>query len=345
MYRLYFLLAGILILSTCASAQEPARDTIKHRSEELKLEEDEDDLDDLDELMSDLDAFLDSLLRPRSSLLINLSMSRGYYNYKRTATTRIQTIAANTYSPTIAYYHKSGLGLTATGFIVNDDDRLNPYQFSLTPAYDFVQKPAFATGISYTRYFSKDSLAFYVSPLQNEISTYFTYRKSWLRPSLSLGYAWGTRKELQERLAFIQSLRIRRRLLNLLQSYQDVNDFSATVSVLHDFYWLHVLSPKDKIRITPQFIFSSGTQQYGFNQRGNNYIVGKLTRQNLLSTAREFSLDSRKEFRPLSLGFSLRTEYSFGKCYVQPQLLLDYYFPAETDNFSTLFSLNAGVYF
>src|SRR5690349_21256212 len=38
--------------------------------------------DDYAALFDDLEAFLDSLLKPRSYLLINLSMSRGYFNYK-----------------------------------------------------------------------------------------------------------------------------------------------------------------------------------------------------------------------------------------------------------------------
>lgn len=342
MPKLTILLTGFLLcVMNCIAQVEPV-DSLRNR-EELSM--DTADLDDLDALLGDLDSFLDSLMRPRSYAQLNLSLSTGYYNYKRSGTVRVHTESATTYSPSLGYFDRSGLGIALTGFIINDSSKLNLYEFSLSPSFDYLRNRAFATGVSYTRYFAKDSLNFYVSPLQNEINGYFTYRRSWLRPSISLGYAWGTRKDLEERLSFIQSLRLRKRILNFLQSYKQVNDFSAMVSVVHDFYFLHVLSRKDNIRLTPQLIFTSGTQQYGFNQLSNTYTAGRPTRTNLLNTARQFSLDTKKEFKPLSLGFSLKTEYAIGKFYVQPQVLLDYYFPAEEDNFATVFSLNLGFYF
>jgi hypothetical protein len=50
-------------------------------------------------------------------------------------------------------------------------------------------------------------------------------------------------------------------------------------------------------------------------------------------------------FQPLSLSFFLRTEYSIGKFFVQPQFMLDYYFPANEKNLSALMSLNIGCIF
>jgi len=41
----------------------------------------------------------------------------------------------------------------------------------------------------------------------------------------------------------------------------------------------------------------------------------------------------------------LRGEYSIGKFFFQPQLVLDYYFPADTQNFNALFTVNAGFFF
>ncbi|NJO25641.1 MAG: hypothetical protein HC867_07600 [Bacteroidia bacterium] len=56
-------------------------------------------------------------------------------------------------------------------------------------------------------------------------------------------------------------------------------------------------------------------------------------------------LDDELKFQPLSLTFFLRSEYSLGKFYFQPQLILDYYFPAAEKNFSALLSFNAGFIF
>lgn len=336
------LLLTLGITSTCL-AQKNTPDTAITAGVDL------DDMDDLDDLLNDLELFLDSLLRPRSYTVIGLSFSPGYYNYKGSllTQTRIHTKSKLTWAPMLAYYHRSGLGISASGFMIEEEGKLNLFQYAITPSFDYLSNRSLATGISYTRYFSKDSLRFYVSPLQNELSAYFTYRKSWLRPSVIVNYAWGTREELKMRLAFIESLRLRRRLLDYLQSRYDqsVSDISVTATLVHDFYWLQVLGKKDNIRLTPQLLFTSGTQQYGFNQKANDYSLTKLTRSNLLATAREFNLDSRKEFKPLSLGFCLRAEYGTGKFYIQPQCLVDYYFPAKENNWSTIFSVNAGFNF
>lgn len=330
-----------ITISQCCLAQKTVPDTTVSAGLDM------DDLDDLEDLLGDLEKFLDSLLRPRSYAMASITVSPGYYNYKGNLQTRIRTESHLTYSPQLAYYHKSGLGLAASGFIIENQGRLNLYQYAITPSFDYLRNRAFATGITYTRYFSKDSLPFYVSPLQNEVSAYFTYRKSWLKPSVIMNYAWGNREELKLRLAFIESLWLRKRLLNLLQSRYDrsVNDFSVTATVVHDFYWLQLLGKKDYVRLTPQLLFTSGTQRYGFNQKVNDYSLTKVNRANLLATAREFNLDSRQEFKPLSAAFCLRTEYGIGKFYVQPQVLIDYYFPAKQDNWSTIFSLNAGFNF
>jgi hypothetical protein len=43
----------------------------------------------------------------------------------------------------------------------------------------------------------------------------------------------------------------------------------------------------------------------------------------------------------LSMMLNLRPEYYFGKFFIQPQLILDYYLPAS--EFAALFALNAGI--
>ncbi|MFN4315768.1 MAG: hypothetical protein ACK4E0_15840 [Chitinophagaceae bacterium] len=338
----YFQLLLLTCMFTAVSAQDPA-DSSRAKKDDIEL----DDLEGLEDLLRDLDLFLDSLLAPRSYWLISASMNPGYYNYKATGLTRIRSVATPTYSPMLAYYHRSGLGLTGNGYLMNDEGKLNFYQWSISPSFDYLANPNFATGISYTHYFSKDSVPFYVSPLNNEISAYFTWRKSWLRPAITASYAWGSREQLNMRLAYIQRLWLRRRLANWLrENYEDnISDFSVTASVLHDFYWLAVIGKKDHIRVTPQFLFTAGTQQFGMNQRGTYYNLNNITRANLLSTAREFNLDAKRSFEPLSASFSLRAEYGIGAFFVQPQFLLDYYFPANEKPWSALFSVTAGFSF
>ena len=298
-----------------------------------------------DELFRDLDDFLDSLLMPHNYFLGSLSLTKGYYNFSNKSSSLLRTTQKFTYIPTLGYYHKSGLGLTGVGYIVNDEANTNLYQVSVSPSYDYLENRKFATGLAYTRYFTKDSLPFYTSPLQNEIYTYFSYRGWWIRPTVSMSYGWGSRSDYQKRESKITSLRLRPRGYTFINSKESVNDFSLTGSVRHDFYWLDVFTYNDHIRLTPQLAFTSGTQKFGFNQTSNTYGQIIQTGTNVLFNSENIYLDDKLNFQPLSLTFYLRSEYSLGKFFIQPQVVFDYYFPSASSNFSTIFSINAGFMF
>jgi hypothetical protein len=82
--------------------------------------------------------------------------------------------------------------------------------------------------------------------------------------------------------------------------------------------------------------FISGTQKFGFNQSANTYATIVRTGANVLYNLKVFFLMTQLKFQPLSLTMFLRTEYSIGKFFIQPQLVFDY-FPDDKENF-TLFS-------
>jgi hypothetical protein len=222
---------------------------------------------------------------------------------------------------------------------------MNLFQAGLSPSFDYLQNRAFASGISYTRYFTKKDLSFYTTPLQNELYGYFTYRKSWLRPTVAVSYGWGSRSDYSEREEQIQALRLRLRGFTYINTKESVSDFSVLASVRHDFYWLDVFANNDHIRFTPQLSFTSGTQKFGFNQSSNTYATIVRTGNTVLYNSENVYLDDRLNFQPLSLTLFLRSEYSIGRFFLQPQLMMDYYFPAPSNNFNLLFSLNTGFMF
>ncbi|HMU46394.1 MAG TPA: hypothetical protein PKC72_08510 [Chitinophagaceae bacterium] len=300
---------------------------------------------DYDQLFRDFDLFMDSLLTPRSYFLGSISAAKGYYNFEQKGSSTINTLKKLTYTPVLGYYHKTGLGITATGYFVNDDVNMNFYQFSLTPSFDYIQNRDLVTGISYTRFFTRDSLPFYTTPIQNEVYAYFTYRKTWIRPTVAASYGWGSRTDYEKRSSLIQDLRLRRYGFTYINTKESVSDFSLMASVRHDFYWLDIFASKDHIRFTPQISFTSGTQKFGFNQSSNTYATVLRTGNNVLFSTDNVYLDDQIKFQPLSLTLFLRGEYSIGKFFLQPQWMLDYYFPATTNKFSSLFTLSAGVIF
>ena len=300
---------------------------------------------DYDLLLQDMETFLDSISLPHSYLLGSFAVGRGFFNYTSKSTALIETRKNFTYIPTLGFFHKNGLSLTATGNIINDNNKPNLYQIAVSPGYDYLENRDLATGITYTRFFTKDSLSFYTTPLQNEIFAYFTYRKWWIRPTIALSYGWGNRKDYMEREELIQDLRLLRSGVTRINSTESISDFSVITSLRHDFYWLGVFSYKDHFRITPQVAFISGTQKFGFNQSANTYATILRTGANVLYNSENIYLDDQLKFQPLSLTMFVRGEYSIGKFFIQPQLVFDYYFPTDKDNFSTLFSVNLGMIF
>jgi hypothetical protein len=297
---------------------------------------------DYDELFDELDNFLDSMLQPGSFLLINTGISSNYFTYGSSNGLSTETKRQLVFTPSIGYYHKSGFGITAASTIVNSKT-INPYQFTLGGSYDYLSNRKFATGISFTRFFTKEGLEFYTSPLQNQVYGYFTYRKTFIRPTVAVNYGWGSRTAFTQREEVIRSIRLRPRGYTRVNTTESISDLSLITSVRHDFYWLDVFSKKDFIRFTPQITFISGTQRFGFNQSSNTYGTTRGAGANVLFLSENINLDDQTYFRPVSLTGFLKGEYSMGKFYIQPQMMFDYYFPATTDKFSTFFLVNMGV--
>src|SRR5436853_166313 len=163
-----------------------------------------------DALFDEMKSFIDSISSPHSYTLAAMMFNKGYYTYQtKDEVSQLQTAMRTTFTPTVGYYHKSGLGVTGLASFVDDDKRFTFYQLAVTPSFDYLGNKKFSTGVSYTRYFTKDSLPFYTSPLQNELSAYFTYRKFWFKPTVAVSYGWGNRSDYTERETFIQDFRLR----------------------------------------------------------------------------------------------------------------------------------------
>jgi hypothetical protein len=334
---------AFFLIGFAAQSQQNSGDSIISRNKDAFVLSDTIDYEDP---FQDFDAFMDSILSPHSYFLASLSVNRGFYSFQtKNISTLIEPTRKLTYSPILAYCHKNGIGFTTTGSIINDGQNINLYQFAITPSYDYLENKSIATGVSFTKFFTKDSLPFYTTPLQNELYGYFTYRKLWIRPTIAASYGWGSRKDYMKRESVIQDLRLRRSGYTYINTEESVSDFSLLLSVRHDFYWLDVIAFNDHIRFTPQITLTSGTQKFGFNQTSSTYATVVRTGSNVLYSTEEIYLDDQIKFQPLSLSLFLRGEYAIKKFFIQPQLALDYYFPAEKNNFATMFSLNLGFMF
>jgi hypothetical protein len=304
-----------------------------------------DSTDYYNDLFNELDNFLDSITAPRTMVMVNVGMTNTFLNYQTQSSFDVKSTRKINYSPSAGYFHKNGLGINLTSLIVDDGKHLNPYQFLLMGSYDYLKKNKFITGINFTRFFTKDSLPFYTSPLLNEISGYFTWKKWWFKPSVIASYGWGGKNQYQEREEYITSLRLRPKGFTRINTKETVSDFSLATSVRHDFFKLYPFGPRSVFRFTPQITFTSGTQKFGFNQTSNTYGTTRTSNRSELYSSENNYLDDELYFQPISLAGFIKTELSYGKCYVQPQIIFSYYFPATDKHFASAFTLNAGVIF
>jgi hypothetical protein len=342
MYKQWSLILVIHLLGLTVFAQVNPKDTVVNKSEPPLIDTSI-NYDDIS--FDELEKFLDSILSPHSYVLTAFSAQNGYYDYESKGEIFLTPVRQLTLTPAIGYYNKNGLGITGIGSFVNDKKNFTFYQLSVSPSFDYLKNRNFAAGISYTRYFTKDSLPFYTSPLQNELYAYFNYRKWWFKPMIGVSYGWGSRSDYEERQGYITSLQLRRNGFTRINTQESVSDFSLIASVRHDFYWLNVLTYNDHIRLSPQLTFTSGSQKFGFNQTSNSYATLQRSGANILYNSENVYLDSKLYFQPLALTCYLKTEYAIGKFYVQPQLILDYYFPATDQQFTSLVSVSGGFIF
>ena len=355
MLKKLLIIVCIVGLAITARSQASSSDTIPHPVPADSLNKTPDSLNSLDDasiddLLNDMEAFMDSILTPHSYALLNLSAAQTYFNFSNGSNVRVKEIRKFIWSPTFGYYDKNGLGITLSAFAVHDSTQEYLYQGSITPSFDYLEDRRLALGVSYSKYFTRSLLPFYTSPLQNELNGYFLWRKSWLQPGIAASYGWGSKTEFKRREVIYRKLlataandgtiRVLDTVSILTKNRQSIVDLSMALSLRHDFYWLDIFSRKDHIRFSPLISLSGGTQRFGFNQ--TNTAFGNV-RAVTLNNTRSVSL--RHNFQLLSTTLYLRSEYAFGKFFIQPQVLFDYYLPGGSNSITTLFSINTGFIF
>jgi len=299
----------------------------------------------LDSLMKDFDAFLDSLSAPHSFFNISLGAGTGYFSFENKSTFVTTTEKKLIISPSMGYFHKSGFGISGTAFMINDNTGLNFYQVAFSPSYDLIKRK-FSTGLSYTRYFNKDSLEFYTTPIQNELFGYFTWKRLWVRPTINFSYGWGSKSSYEQRKLTRYS-----RILSAYNSYyitvknqETIQDFSVTASLRKNFDWYNVLGKGDNVTLSPAILLNAGTQTFGFNT-SYTYSFSAI-RANSLPSNNDIS--DNTQFALQSLSFVLRGSYLQGRVLIQPQILFDYSlidYQDELPKFNMVFFITASFTF
>lgn len=320
-----------------------------------------------DSIEKEVDKFLsllDSAKQPKSYLQVSVGFSNTQFSNKNIALNAQQTSTGITLVPTIAYFHKSGLGITYNNFLVLNETNSGIAQHSLTPSYDYEGGKTVGFGVSYTRFIRNNN--FNSSPYKNDLYGYVEYKKPTFQPSLSFGYSTGGYNEYSQTDTFAIIQRpFRPDTLIRFKKFDTLNvnirDFSMIASVKRTFEW-NGFSAKDYFTFTPSFLlffasnnydikYSSGSQFSRSIQeiKRNNPILFRQLQTQLQKQFPEISQSrnylNNSGFALQSIGLSLDATWYIGKFYLNPQVYFDYYLLSSENKFSSLFNLQAGFMF
>jgi hypothetical protein len=251
---------------------------------------------------------------------------------------RQSSISTLVYTPSVGYFHKSGLSLSAGAYLLNDKDNgFGASQYSLMPSYDLLNNDKFGFSFSYTHYFVKDYFSSYASPIQNDFYIAFSYKKAWIQPGIAAGYSTGIYKQVIVKDSAIGA--VRRRLYD--SATFNLRSFSMMLSASHHFEWTGIFGKDDGFLFTPAVILNFGSYNIDVTHKTNApHLVNRL-----ISLGRLPKLIT-SNFRTESLGLNLNCNYTIGNFSFSPQLYLDYYLPeSDSDKFTQSFNFSVGYIF
>lgn len=303
----------------------------------------------IDSIEQEIDAFLamyDSLKAPRSYWLFSLGAGNTQFSVRNVALNAQQSASNLSLTPTIAYYHKSGIGLTYNNYILAEKGSTQLLQHALTFSYDQTQLEKVQYGVSYTRFLGKKEFVNASSPYDNDLLAYVQIGKGKFRPGVMLGFSGG---RYRETLQYLDSQRIRMPLTGqLVTQYFYVNDTSTIrvrdvsfIPYLRYDWVLDGIGAKDYFNLQPTLLILGSANRVTVDSKG------AVRRRSILSRSRTYSeTDSETtSFQFQSIGLQLDATWYIGKFFLNPQVYLDYYLLSSQNKLSALYSVQAGFMF
>ncbi len=320
MIRLIALLLFLLIVKT-SSSQIISVDSLKILHDLFKD----------DELLK----LLDSTKTPHSRVEISVGIGNKLFSVKNNSLNTSQSeVNKIFYTPSISYYHKSGLSMGIMPYLTDNNSSLKIYQTAIIPAYEFENK-SISTGISYTHYFADNKSYNNNSVYQHDIYSYIQYTKSYINPILSFGYSTGNFKEINTfTLQLLNSRTVRDSTSNTIKN------FSVSAGIEHSFTADSIFSNNDGFLFTPQLMLLAGSEKQTTTHLNKAYDI--LLKRNKKIKSRTQTTTAGLALQSLAL--SLNATYNFGKFFLSPNIYTDYYLPETTEKkLTTVFSVAFGV--
>ena len=297
-----------------------------------------------DSLLAELRSLLDSMNKPVSFFSFYTSVSNRLYSTKNNAFNAQQYSNSNmAVSPSISYYHKTGLGISATSYLSTVDGKFSLYQTALSPSFDKINKKIMY-GVSYSYYIKKMSAV--STPYQHEVYAYVQGRKKWLRPSLAFGWAKGEYKDIS-----VIPIKLNGNYRWISDTSKvTLNDLSLIAGLSHSFVFDHIFTKKDALTFVPQLNVIGGMQSYGIKstmkipERPEREIDDDRIRKIYRLRTNENSTTSQVSLQTIALSANLtyiKDAVSFSTGY-----FLGYYLNNTSGNqLSHIFNVSVGLTF
>lgn len=290
---------------------------------------------------------IDQLTKPKSFVRINIGAGNKLNGDQNKYIESFQGNSPFVIIPSLEYDHKSGFGIAATGFLYNENNKSDFYQYTLSPSYSYKNGKVADMFVSYIHYFQQNVYSSNASPVQDGFYANILFKKPWLRPGLSSGYSWGAYHEVVRIDTSIAILGTRY-VINYIDSvFIKLRSFSLTASIEHSFGFYNIFSIKDGLLITPQLSLFSGINSYNISHTSSLENFLSFTKLKLKRVRHFLSQDkNNNKFQLQSAGFDLDVNYTIGKFYTEPEVYIDYYLPKTNDNrFTVIYNFSIGITF
>ena len=171
-------------------------------------------------------------------------MGNKLYSSKDKAVESLQNFHQFVITPSVAYYHKSGFGISVSSFLLSENNKTDFYQYSVSPFYDYIRGKVANASFSYTHYFEKDIYSSNTSPVQNEFYGSLVFKKPWLKPGIAAGYSSGTYHEIINIDTFIRLAGQRLHIKYIDTTTIKLSSFSLAATIEHSFGFYNIFSKK-----------------------------------------------------------------------------------------------------
>ncbi len=329
---LYFMyLLSFMLTITAVTAQEP-------KDSSVVAKEMADSIDIDKEMIAELKLLLDSISSKTSFFSVSVGVGNRLFSIRNNNFNAQQVNKRIALTPSAAWYHHSGFGISAVAFLSKPEQKIQFYQYAFSPSYDNLRGRNFSYGVSYTYYLVNKKTEDYATPFRHEGFAYLQSKKGWLRAGISAGYGKGH---------FTQVAQLDTVIFNIPRLITDttrvgLQDFSLAASVSHPFEWDDIFKSGDGFSITPQIMLAAGAQMYDISSKKS---IRSNRRLRVIQRSYNSNSTENTGLRFQTVAGSINLSYYSGSFSISPSYFFSYYLPESDEKTSHVFSITAGFIF